>query len=201
MATADSQARLQFLKHSADILKVQSPSTAAHLMSVHNHALREGFNSIPPSLQRTSCGACGSFRVFEEPSNSSTTPTDSNLHRRSHKPTAKEGSIYECPRCHRRTFPAVRKQKPLRKGQPSASTAKPPTTQPLPQTQNDSTPKAQPEVSSTPDPKSTTSGNTSSKKRAKARKQQGLQALLAAGKDTSKTSSSTSLDLLDFLQP
>jgi hypothetical protein len=47
------------------------------------------------------------------------------------------------------------------------------------------------------------SENASSKKRAKARKNQGLQALLAAGKQRSQSQNSqlASLDLFDFLQP
>lgn len=203
MASIDSSIGLQFLKESADFLKFQSPSTSAHLMSVHNHAVWEGFNSLTPIQQQSFCGACGSIRIAEQAHTASieANTRDKELSGKNQKPTVKEGSIYHCPRCHRRTFPALRKQKALHKGPSSTPIRKPPLARPSPQSKNEATSTTHPrEASAASDQKTTTTKNTSSKKRAKARTQQGLQALLSAGKQISQTSSSTSLDLLDFLQ-
>lgn len=203
MASADSHMRLQFLKESADFLKSQSPSISSHLMSVHNHLLREGFNPLTSSQKRAFCGACGSIRTSGQKSNNASGQKSivKELYRKSQTLTAEEGSIYQCPRCHRRTFPATRKQKPLQKGRSSTSTNKALLTRPLPEPKDKEIPNPQPrETSTSSDPKTASSTATSSKKRAKARKQQGLQALVAAGKQVPQTSSSTSLDLFDFLQ-
>lgn len=200
MASTDSNMRLQFLKESADFLKSQSPSTSSHLMSVHNHILREGLNSLSSIQKQSFCGACGSIRTSGQTSTTSggQMTTDKELYRKRKIQAAAEG--YQCPRCERRTFPAAPKQNPLRKGRSSTSTNKAPLKAPLTRPLAESKDEGQlGEVSTSSDPKTAPPPATSSKKRAKARKQQGLQALVAAGKQ-SQTSPSTSLDLFDFLQ-
>lgn len=195
MASADSQSRLQFLKESADSLKLQSPSTSAHLMSVHNQIRWDGFSPLTSSQRQASCGACGSIRASGLAGS-----TDKGSHRKNQALGPEDGCIYECPRCHRRTFPVLRKQKPLQKSRTSTSTVKTPLTRPLPEPKDEGVSNHHlRETSASSDPKAS-GGNTSSKKRARVRKQQGLQALVAAGKQTSQTSPSASLDLFDFLQ-
>ncbi|KAL4779032.1 hypothetical protein BJX76DRAFT_106676 [Aspergillus varians] len=179
--------RLNFLKDSAGSLSSMSPSTAAYLMSAHNAIFHEEQKPLNQRLLESFCGACGS------PRNNEWTKTAS-IKKKTLKRvtsslakglTADGATVYKCQRCRRRTVTqsrttsrAVSAPVPVVDSQPSTSTAT--TTLPV-------------QVSA-----SKTGDNASSKKRAKARKQGGLQALLATKQ--SRGDSSQSLDLFDFLQ-
>ena len=206
MASINSSMRLKFLKESADSLKLQSPSTSAYLMSLHNQAIQDGLNSLTPSQHQHCCSACGSIRISgqtiknKEDSLETQAPSVPSIKPRR---SAKEGTVYKCLRCHRRTvaaLPRPLKRQHLQQGYSTTSIKKSSSAQPGSQSKDEVVSKTQRASPSNPEA-GTTSGNTSSKKRAKARKQQGLQALLAAGKQVSQpqTSSSASLDLFDFL--
>ncbi|KAF3384610.1 hypothetical protein F1880_003024 [Penicillium rolfsii] len=138
--------QLRFLSEAANLLASQSPSTAAHLFSVHTHLLHDDFKSL------------------------------------------------NCLRCNQRAVhPRKRTPKPLSKAPSRVSTS---TASPVPTTTKsapaDSSALQALSAESAP-PK--TADNANSKKRAKVRKQGGLQALLASKKNTQP-----SLDLFDFLQ-
>ena len=159
-----------------------SSSTSAHLLSTHSHLLRDSGKSLNVRQQRDYCGACGSIRKPEW-----TKVTEIKPKTRKHLATSvsKGATVYKCLRCHRR---AVLPPKQAPHSLPSAQAVNIAASS----TQDPTEAVAGP-TRVTTDPKS--GENQNSKKRAKARKQGGLQALLA-----SKQQAQPSLDLLDFLQ-
>ncbi|CAG7948303.1 unnamed protein product [Penicillium salamii] len=169
-----------FLIEAASVVPLSS-STSSHLLATHSHLLHNTHKSLNVRQKRDYCGACGSIRKPEW-----TKVTEIKPKSRKHlaASAAKGASVYKCLRCQRRTV--LQHIQPLT-SRTSAATATP---------------------SSAPDPtsgaakgptqastESKSGDNQNSKKRAKARKQGGLQALLA-----SKQQAQPSLDLLDFLQ-
>jgi ribonuclease MRP protein subunit SNM1 len=176
--------RLTFLKDSASSLSSASPSTTAYLMSVHNSIFHEELKPLNQRLHDNFCGACGS------PRNKEWTKTAS-IRKKSQKQasstaTPNGATIYKCLRCRRRTVTPTR----------TPSRVPPSVTVPIVDSQSPTTNTTT--TLSSHGSASKTTDNASSKKRAKARKQGGLQALLAAKQ--SRTESTQSLDLFDFLQ-
>lgn len=188
MPTSEYGPRLNFLRDSASSLGTTSPSTAAYLMGVHNRILFDDLKPLNPRQQESCCSACGTIRTAE---------TNKTIHikkKKSKQPSTSSGgtTIYQCLRCHRRATKPQRKE-PLRSKAPKVSNSA------LDQSTTSTKPAnetaAQTQV---PTATSRTTDNASSKKRAKARKQGGLQALLASKQQSQPSSSS--LDLFDFLQ-
>lgn len=194
MPASEYGPQLNFLRGSASSLSAASPSTAAHLMSVHNRILHDDFRSLNHRQQEASCGACGTVR---NPGTSKTIQIKPNRSKRAS--SSSEGTtIYQCLRCRRRAVKSCRKE-PAR---PKVSKAN---TRALgPSTATSQSP-ANGLVAQQPAPElldatraTKTTENANSKKRAKARKQGGLQALLVSKQQSQPASSS--LDLFDFLQ-
>ncbi|KAL4863986.1 hypothetical protein BDV12DRAFT_20366 [Aspergillus spectabilis] len=182
MHLKDFAPRLNFLKDSAGALSSTSPSTAAFLMSVHYGIFLEEHKPPNHRLHDSFCGACGSPRKSEW---TKTASIKKKSQKRATSSFAEGATVYKCMRCRRRTVTpsrvpsrAVSATVPIVQSQTSAAI----TTTSLPG-----------QISA-----SKAADNASSKKRAKARKQGGLQALMAA-KQT-QTEPSQSLDLFDFLQ-
>ncbi|KLJ09056.1 hypothetical protein EMPG_15517 [Blastomyces silverae] len=204
MSSSVSTAQLKYLKYSAHYLAAQSPSTSSHLLSVHNQLLRDESKRLSAAQHRELCGACGSIRTSDS---SKTIAVKHNgvLKRRKKQVSSAESSplvIYRCLRCQRQKFlfsqSNIKPPSTSRKLHPTAIAS---TTQTSSQsTKVDSQTQGTESTATATLQKSTE--NLSSKKRAKARKQQGLMAALAAGKQSalSQTSPSGSLDLLDFLK-
>lgn len=190
MPVSEYLSQLDFLKDSASSLSSESPSTAAHLLAVHNHILHNDFKSLNMRQQELCCGACGTIR---SPETSKTIQIKKKKSKRTGISTD-GATIYKCLRCHRRTVKPVRKE-PVRSKAPTKSTTT--TVEASVSTTAPSTDKTVSEQSAS-EPASKTAENASSKKRAKARKQGGLQALLASKQKSQ--SASSSLDLFDFLQ-
>lgn len=213
MAYGDS-ARLNFLRDSAKSLECQSPSTAAHLMSVHTEILYEDGRPLKPRQHEFFCGACGSLRnpgckkIVRGASNS-------NRSKMEDKPTKlnrggkglrirHEAIVYTCLQCHRRRIQPLeqptRQHSSLKQSVDPTSTS---TASPLSQSSTSLTsqiwPSDRDRILTDNIPTKTMGENSSSKKRAKARKQGGLQDLLAS-KRAQAPPTSSSLDLLDFLQ-
>lgn len=198
MPVSDYSSQLTFLKDSAHSLASQSPSTAAHLLAVHNQILHHQFKPLNQRQKDAFCGACGSIR---SPQSTETI----QIHKKgasgssSKNNTSGGATVYKCRRCGRRTVNPLRRE-PIRSNIPnstaqtssapavqsSASTTEAPAPPTLPQ------PRLQAAEQSKP---GKTAENAGSKKRAKTRKHGGLQALLV-----SKQQSQPSLDLFDFLQ-
>ncbi|KAE8133525.1 hypothetical protein BDV38DRAFT_257885 [Aspergillus pseudotamarii] len=185
MPFSDHAPRLGFLKDAASSLDSLSPSTAAHLMTVHNKIFLDESRPLNQRQQEASCGACGSIRA---PEWTKTIHIKKNI---KHSSGARDGAVvYKCLRCRRRTVKPSRKE-PIRPNSSSKIAAAIDSTSPA------ALPALQHSDSTETKPTSKTADNANSKKRAKARKQGGLQALLAS-KQQSRASSS--LDLFDFLQ-
>ncbi|KAL2830543.1 hypothetical protein BDW59DRAFT_18388 [Aspergillus cavernicola] len=181
--------RLNFLKAAASSLSPTSPSTAAYLMSVHNTIFHEEQKPLNQRLHDNFCCACGSPRKGEW---TKTALIKKNNQKRVTSSLAKgltaDGvTVYKCLRCRRRTV--TQSRTPSRASPPPATVLI-----------ADSQSSASTATTALPDQMSAskTAENASSKKRAKARKQGGLQALLASKQ--SRTDSTQSLDLFDFFQ-
>ncbi|KAL2002975.1 hypothetical protein VTN02DRAFT_5384 [Thermoascus thermophilus] len=208
MAPTESVTRLNFLRDSASFLSLQSPSTAAHLLASHNQILHEDFKPLNYRQKENFCGACGSIRKPEYTKKFEVKPKNVKSKGKPLKDAGSAGAtVYKCLRCHRRTVlphrkpaarPTVQKQpQPISTPAQVSSSSTVSTADKAPEKAATQAP-SDPAVS-VDAPAKMTSENASSKKRAKARKQGGLQALLAS-KQRSQASTSPSLDLLDFLQ-
>lgn len=197
MPISDFTPQLDFLRDSAHSLHLSSPSTAAYLLGTHNQILHEQFKPLNQKQKDTFCGSCGAIR---DPQSTGAIQTKKKqTSGSSSKNTISDGgvTIYKCPRCSRQTVKPLRRD-PIHSSshrstagtsaapvdQPPSSTAEAPTLQTQLQPGNEDRNKV-----------IKTAENASSKKRAKARKQGGLQALLA-----NKQQNQSSLDLFDFLQ-
>ncbi|CAG7952028.1 unnamed protein product [Penicillium olsonii] len=169
-----------FLIEAASAVPLSS-STSSHLLLTHCHLLRDTRKSLNVRQQREYCGACGSIRKAEW-----TKVTEIKPKPRKHLATAaaKGATVYKCLRCQRRTV--LPPKQPLAPQSSAAKLAASSASETTARAAKDTT-----RVSADSKP----GDNQNSKKRAKARKQGGLQALLA-----SKQQAQPSLDLLDFLQ-
>ncbi|KAI5299021.1 hypothetical protein KEM55_002666 [Ascosphaera atra] len=182
---AAAAARLDFLKAAARHLHAESPSSSAHLLLSHNQLLLERSKPLSVTQHREFCAACGSIRLPDWPKKPFTEGSRAEARRRKagvqrqREKQGRSGTAYKCMRCGRSKVL-------LDKRNARAIQEKPITAESAAETSSDNKPTvAEPT-------------NASSKKRAKARKQQGLLAALQTKKNTKPSSS---LDLLDFLQP
>jgi ribonuclease MRP protein subunit SNM1 len=193
MASPELSARLQYLNDSAHLLAAAAPETSRHLMSRHNSLLFDSNLDPSEAQKRKACGACGTIMILgwngvlelKQPG---------RKNRRRHGGVSKtqRAVVYTCECCRRKTrhpFPA-----PRQKYNPGTKSSKP---APVSATASASsrTPQAKdvPTVSQ--------SSNSSSKKRAKNRKQGSLQAILAKQKASEGASGSGfGLDLMDFMK-
>ncbi|KAJ5690746.1 hypothetical protein N7462_005138 [Penicillium macrosclerotiorum] len=196
MAPPES-AQLRFLSDAAELMRVQSPSTAAYLLGTQTRILHEELKSLNVRQQKKHCGGCGSLRQSQWTQVTEIKPKNRRL--ATSKPQPLSGAtVYKCLRCNQRmVHPRKRnlsKQTSKASSRTPTDTASPSpalpalsaeTSAPTPQTLH---------AVAAPPPPVKTAENANSKKRAKARKQGGLQALLA-----SKKSAQPSLDLFDFL--
>jgi hypothetical protein len=177
--------QLRFLGDAAQLLGSRSPSTAAHLLDAHTRVLHEDHKSLNVRQQRHHCGACGSLRQYQ-----STKAVDVKPKKKS--ALGSGAKVYKCERCQQRT---VIPRRTIAKTQSRIPTAATSSISASSTSAGVTTSTKAPQHPSTESQPSKAEENAGSKKRAKARKQGGLQALLA-----SKKSAQPSLDLLDFLQ-
>ncbi|KAN0084873.1 cullin binding protein CanA [Elaphomyces granulatus] len=198
----DSATRLNFLRDSAKFLECQSPSTASHLMSVHTQILHEDGKSLKPRQHEFFCSACGSLRnpgckkMIVRGASGEDKPLKKLSRGGGGTDLPREAIVYTCLRCHRRKIQPL--EQPARQHNS------------LKQLMNHKSSFTPSLLSSSSSPLSespASSGqirpmveNSNSKKRAKARKQGSLQVLLASKRIQAPSNSSSSLDLLDFLQ-
>lgn len=189
MASPDIALRLKFLQESASLLSSQNVATAGHLMALHNRTLHEDSRTIKPRQHKIWCGACGCPRIARHTKVANIKQrTGKGKSRFVPKGAANEVVVYKCLRCSRRTI----QNHPRTRALHATPTV----------TQATSTVNVSTEMSSTPATSTKPSlDNASSKKRAKARKQGGLHALLASKQRSQESKpSGSSLDLFDFLQ-
>ncbi|KAJ5239116.1 hypothetical protein N7468_003735 [Penicillium chermesinum] len=187
--------RLRFLRDASDWLNLQSPSTSAHLLGVHTQMLHEDLKPLNAREQKHHCGGCGSIWQAKWRKVTRVSETRKGKLRGKKPKLAANGSsrgsatIYKCLRCQQRSILTRHKGTP--KAAPrTALTPATPSSKIIALTASTST-------STTPAPDSSSSAsqdltkpaeNAGSKKRAKARKQGGLQALLASKQQSAPTS-------------
>lgn len=192
---------LSFLQSSARLLSNQSSSTSAYLMDTsHQSSLRQS-NPLTVAQHKDACLSCGTLRVpgitCKIVTRSKKREKSINKNRRGRqKPSQRDNTAisttevaFKCMRCHREAVQRIPKQQKHHisiNKIPHATIPTTPAGVPVPQTEH---------------AVRASSDNAGSKKRAKARKQQGLLASLSAGKlRPQPQTSSTPLDLLDFFQ-
>lgn len=200
MTSYDSTLRLQFLQNAASLLCSGSISTASHLIVQHNGILHEDSKSIKLRQHESWCNACGAPRKPRYTKIVKPKYRSSKGKTRPASIASREAIVYRCLRCSSRTV--QRRPSQPRPSQKAGGTSAA-SIQAASGHEVTSTSQSTANLTSRPAAESsikTTSENASSKKRAKARKQGGLQALLASKRSGESTPSSSSLDLFDFLQ-
>ncbi|KAI9703830.1 MAG: hypothetical protein M1836_007601 [Candelina mexicana] len=202
MAITSLSTRLRYLNDSAYMLATTSPATSAYLMSQHRKVASEHDLTIPEARSREVCGACGNIMIIgwsshtyaeagpeKLPKSIEETSNSSN----SKEPHTGMTMIYECRICNSNTKQDFRKHKIER--QPQHRKGAP-----------ESVPSQTPGIPTTrtkPASVKLSSVNGDSKRRAKARKQSGLQAMLARARaDDAKSypSRGFGLDLMDLMK-
>jgi RNase P subunit RPR2 len=211
MALGSVVSRLRYLDGAAHLLSVASPAVSAQLLFQYNKIASENELDSSDARKRSVCGACGNIMVpgwtchVRSQSTGSKRVSKKSLRKRrsSGRPrTTAPGSVpgaggsemkglemvYECRVCGRATRQTSPKKPPSRR--PARNTA--PMTSP-------STPAKHLGVDAMESPRPA-STNASSKRRAKARKQGGLQALLAKRKEGVEQTGDFGLDLMDLMK-
>ena len=170
-----------FLENSSRCLAISSPSTSAHLMTERIALSTDSEHAAAKGLRDNVCNACGTLMVlgWNTTIGHGHKLCSSTMQRPIQK--GRRRWILVCQVCHRETVTALNA---VKGGQPTSSpstTSKHPVEAPA--TMNKGAEK------------------TSGKQRAKARKEKsGLQALLNKSKQTSASSSTFKLDLMDFMK-
>ncbi len=206
MASATVTARLKFLDASAHHYSTLAPATSAHLMLERMTVATENEIAPPKGADpNVACGACGTIRIPGWTSritinDRSKSKVSSKTKKRRSSATVKcpaeKHVVVECLTCHRKTTTPMQSSRGHRFGRPrihnAASTSGTISAEPALL----SAPKVGNQVQISPNPVSV---NISSKKRAKTRKQSGLQAMLDKSKGTG-SSSGFGFDLMDFMK-
>jgi RNase P subunit RPR2 len=188
MASAELSARLCYLNDSAHVLAKTAPTTSRHLISRRNALMFE--NELDPSeaQRRNACGTCGTIMILGW---EGTMQTETQLsrgkklqpHGQGAKPT--KALIYNCETCGRKSrFPLNHPSQTNRHRSVSSNSRPISTSQFL----------TRPNSAS-----SALEAKPGSKKRTKARKRGGLEALLASRK-IGPESSGFGIDLMDLMK-
>jgi ribonuclease MRP protein subunit SNM1 len=192
MASPELSARLRYLNDSAHLLTTTAPATSRYMMSSCNALMFDRNIDQSETQRRKVCGACGTIMILGW---ECTVQLESQKRRRKKgdqskdAPNSSKAIVYKCESCSRETrfpipLPAPRNKMRSQRQMPSSGTG----AMNLLQAKANST-------TSTP-----LSTNASSKKRAKARKQGGLGAILAQKKASEASRSGFGLDLMDFMK-
>lgn len=186
MSSPEVRARLRYLNDSAHLLATIAPSTSRHLQSRCDALISEKELDSSDAHRQNACAACGTIMILGWEGTMQTKPRPSRRRKAQHDGQAVKHTkalIYECKTCYQKTrFPFS--------GPPQVTRDK--------ATSYDSRALSTSELLIKPSPVSLAT-KSSGKKRAKARKRGGLEALLAA-KGTNREVSGFGLDLMDFMK-
>jgi RNase P subunit RPR2 len=188
MSSPELSARLRYLNDSAHILATIAPSTSRQLRSQCNALMSENDVARSDAYRRDACGACGAIMLLGW---EGTINTEQHSSRRRNAQVDGQALkqtktlIYGCKTCHRKTHFSLSKPSPATRNKRTSLTSKL-----LSASQSLTEP-----ISGSLVPVE----RSNSKKRAKARKRGGLEALLAAQKQSPGTSG-FELDLMDFMK-
>ena len=196
------QARLKFLDAAAHLYSSTAPATSAQLMRERQDFVADNEIKLREAEVRGSCQACGTISTSQNSIVSG--PIKSSKSRSQHRKRggndqgggeAHKTAIRKCLACHRSTrIPMLLPSKPSERnvGRPSNAQDA---------LQPDSLPGKKEKLAGGPlEDESPHSANSSSKKRAKARKPGGLQAILDKHETTQRQSSGFYLDLMDIMK-
>lgn len=184
MASRELSARLRYLNESAQLLATIAPTTSRFLMSRHNSLIFESGRDRSEAEKRDACGACGTITI---PGWESTIQLPRKQIRKGKDKILQAAKtkvvVYTCEACGRKNCYSLDKpQLPRHTSGSSKSNI----------TESPAAPRA---VSTIP------SSTSSSRKRAKSRKQGSLEALLAREKPSNtRGSGGFGLDLMDFMK-
>ena len=189
MASPELPSRLRYLNDSAHLLASTAPEISKYLMSRRNALIFENNIEQSASQRREVCGACGAIMIIGWEGTlqieSQRSRRDKKGRRNGNAATRAKAVVYTCESCGRETRHQLNDTPIRHKSVSSSSIALLASHQAslITSTANTATPSA----------------NSSSKKRAKARKQ-GLEAILARQKATEAKTSGFGLDLMDFMK-
>ncbi|KAF2189761.1 hypothetical protein K469DRAFT_683155 [Zopfia rhizophila CBS 207.26] len=200
MATINGiELRLRFLKESAHLLVISSPTTSAILGAERDKLLQTQEADLQASKKewdthrRELCGACGNLMLpgwsCEVTKESHTSKPKKREKTEKNEAGPEKSMVYSCRRCHRKTVQPLQSRPPKHMRKASAL---PKSTDPVSAIKDSSFQDDKTKV--------TKAANASSKQRAKARKG-GLQAMLAKSKTQSSGGQpeGLGLDLMDFM--
>ena len=199
MASPDLSARLHYLDDSAHLLAKTAPATSKYLMSKCNSLMFDNNIEQPESHKWKACGACGTIMILgwdgmvELQSQRSRRGKNASVRKATHLARA---MVYKCKSCGRKTRINISSSAPKQK---SSSLSHAEHSSSITQTSNTSLLSG---ISTPPQHTSNPSATTTSasKKRSKAKKQSGLEALLVRQRATDFRGSGFGLDLLDFMK-
>jgi RNase P subunit RPR2 len=186
MASFDLSARLQYLNDAAHLLATTAPSTSKYLMSARNDLMFDSGMEQPESLKRNACSACGTILVIGWQATLEVQSQSPRLQNQKPAKLPRKDMVYTCESCSRTTRIRIA----------------PPTKKQISKSYIRHTPSTKQSITSIAKSESgprIISANSSSKKRAKARKQGSLAAVLA-GRNSAASTSGFGLDLMDFMK-
>ncbi|KAL8761562.1 MAG: hypothetical protein Q9184_002327 [Pyrenodesmia sp. 2 TL-2023] len=193
-------ARLRFLDSSARLMNEHSPATSAYLLHERNVVAQKHEKALTKAQLKDICKACGTILIPGVTSKEEFSDHAAKRKRKNSEVIAPQSeppekhSLIKCLACHRVTVaPAAA---PQRQGPAKAASSTGLISQ-----SHDAMAKSEPQSDiakiRTEKP---ASANASSKKRAKARKHGGLQALLEKSKGAGSQLGGSGLDLMDFMK-
>lgn len=195
MASPELPARLKYLDGAAHLLAPTASETSKHIMLQYNSLLFDATDPHKPAENGKACGGCGAIMVLGW--EATMEPSIPRLRKKRKRKSDGNGNAprsksisFKCQSCHRITRHPIlttqQRHKPTSKSSnlshisiTISSSTQPSKTHPS---------AAEPSLA-----------NSNSKKRAKSRKQGGLQAILAKQKASQGASSGFGLNLLDFM--
>ncbi|KAL8841178.1 MAG: hypothetical protein Q9170_001032 [Blastenia crenularia] len=196
MPDAVANARIQFLDASARLLSSVVPETSAYLMQQRNLVAENYEKNLTKAQLKDICKACGTILIPDSSSRVLNIPKS----RKRRKTKALESNSFqehmhtECLACRRVTRTPIQGSREKNFGESLVLMR-------AAKASNTSGPEIRISSNgSSAEVEKTISVNANSKKRAKARKQGSLQALLEKSKGTGSRSSELGLDLMDFMK-
>ncbi|KAL8654066.1 MAG: hypothetical protein Q9210_001735 [Variospora velana] len=194
-------ARIHFLENSARSLQGIAPSTSAHLMHERDAVAEEHGKNLNKTQLKDICRACGTILVpdmtskvdFIEPCNKRTRKKR-KMDIPEHVESQAKQTRIECLCCRRVTRSSLQYKHRQEYGNAGQGTA------PAKNSQSAVAESELPSSSTKTELAKPESANASSKKRAKARKQGGLQALLEKSKGLKARYAGPGLNLMDFMR-
>lgn len=203
MASQTVSAQLKYLHNSAHRFAITAPGTSAYLMSRRNTLMFDHALEQTEAQRRQICGACGNIIILGLTGTQQLETLKPRKRRgnpsKVERPTSQPAKVvvYTCKMCNRQTRQHINNNY---RRIPKSTLHGPHFQEAI---QNNPSSLTSPANIKSPDKKSSTaSANATSKRRAKVRKQGGLQALLAKNRevDTRGNAGGFGLDILDLMK-